>query len=156
MSKINSYHNRIISQMLLSKIWIYWIFKQKSDVSLIALFCCIIHIENTCAPFSKANPRKSVMDTVIKIVPYTCKCYESSPVYGTVDRNRRQWSSVLCQCLLAELWNGFARIYCTVLLNQIQDVLKAKGILAKYAVIKDKNDSSIYIFPLVSHCTWIN
>lgn len=66
------------------------------------------------------------MDTVIKIVQYTCKCNESLPVYGTVDRNRRQWLSILCQCLLAELWKSFAKIYCTVLLNKTEDFLKAK------------------------------
>lgn len=86
------------------------------------------------------------MDTVIKIVQYTCKCYESLPGYGTVDRNRRQWSSVLCQCLLAELCKSFAKIYCTVFLNQIQDFLKAKGIFAKWSITKDKNGSEIYIF----------
>lgn len=83
------------------------------------MFHCIIHILNICAEFSEANLGKNVMDTVIKIVLYTCECYESSAVYGTVDRNRRQWSSVLCQCLLAKLWTGFAKIYCKVLLNQV-------------------------------------
>lgn len=83
------------------------------------------------------------MDTVIKIVQYTCKCYESLPVYRTVDRNRRQWSYVLCQCLLAELWKSFAKIYCTALLNQIQDFLKAKGILAIYSITKCKNGNGI-------------
>lgn len=71
------------------------------------------------------------MDTVIKVVWYTCKCYESLPVYGTVYRNRRQWLSGLCQYLLAELQESFEKIYCTILLNKIQGFLKAKGTLAK-------------------------
>lgn len=50
------------------KIWIYWIFlKQKTDVSLIALFCCIIHIENICAQIFEANIRKVSWIQLLKL-----------------------------------------------------------------------------------------
>lgn len=89
--------------ILVSKIWIYWIVLKKD-------WCfsyCFVPLYNAywkylCSVFW-SKPKKNVMDTVIKIVQYTCKCYESLPVYVTVDRNRRQWLSVLCQSLLADL-----------------------------------------------------
>lgn len=43
----------------------------------------------------------SVMDIVVKIVLYMCKCYESSGL-GTVERNRNECNDVLSQGSLVE------------------------------------------------------
>lgn len=45
------------------------VLKQETDISLlIALFFCIIHVENMYAQFSVVDFTKSVTDTVIKII----------------------------------------------------------------------------------------
>lgn len=68
-----------------SKVWIYWNVKARNW----SFFYCFIPLMSYMLEIFVFTFLNSVMDIVVKIVPYMCKCYESSAC-GTVERNRRK------------------------------------------------------------------
>ena len=65
------------------------ILKPKTDVSLISLFHCIIHIGNICAGLSETFYEKCHGYGYENHSIEMCKCHELSPVCRNVGRNRR-------------------------------------------------------------------
>lgn len=77
------------------------ILKLETDVCHIASHQHIIHIENSCALFSEIDPMESAMNTVVSIHPsHMCKCSESSTVYGSVKKKKK---NVMTLCFVSVL-----------------------------------------------------
>lgn len=117
------------------------ILKQQTNVSLVASFHCMIHVENICAQLSKTDIFKNVMDTVVKIVNYI----RSSAM------NHRQFLELLKEIEDAEFndlvyftnvrWLSRGKVLqrFSSLFNHIRDFLETKEMLTKFSII-EKNE----------------
>lgn len=82
--------------------WCFWYFlgqildfleflKQETDLFFITLFHCLIILKHLCSSFLKQTSWKNHGYGCENCSENLCKWYESSPVYGNVERSRRQW-----------------------------------------------------------------
>lgn len=106
--KVSFHHEDGTPAMLSQKTIRVGILKQEGKFSLIALFYCMIHIENICVQFSEADSKKRVMDTGVIILQYirtkAIECWQFMKLLGKKKSN--QWSHLLTNIT----WMTYKRI----------------------------------------------